>query len=72
MVIIDDNFIKGWNNQIGVLTKLRKAVDDAITDAKTKRDIYEKNLGKSVEDVLDPKQQKRSSGGPSKDQKAHK
>jgi hypothetical protein len=72
MVIIDDNFIKGFNNQIGVLTKLQKAVDHAIADATTKRDIFDKNRGKNVEDVLGPMQLKRSPGGPSKDHKDHK
>ena len=69
MVIIDENFIKGFDNQIGVLTKLQKAVAHAIADARKKRDIFDKNRGKNVEDVLDPMQLKRSPGGPSKDHK---
>ena len=72
MVIIDEKFIKGFDNQIGVLTKLQKAVDHAIADATTKRDRFDKNRGKNVEDVLGPLQLKRSPGGPSKDHKDHK
>jgi hypothetical protein len=72
MVIIDEKFLKGFDNQIGVLTKLQKAVDHAIADARTKRDIFDRNRGKNVEDVLDPLQLKRSPGGPSKDHKDHK
>ena len=36
MVIIDDNFIKGFANQIAVLTKLQQSVNDAIDDADEK------------------------------------
>lgn len=70
MVIIDENLVKGLTNQIGVLTKLQKAVDHAIRDATTKRDLLDKNRGKNVEDVLRPMQLKRSPRGPSKDHKS--
>jgi hypothetical protein len=53
-VIIDENFIRGFRNQVTVLTKLQKAVSYAIEDAGKKIDQLEKNKGRKIEDVIRP------------------
>ena len=71
-MIIDDNFIEGFKNQIKVLTKLQESVQGAIGRANEKLPKLIENRGKNIEDVLGPMQLKRSPGGPSKDHKDHK
>jgi hypothetical protein len=53
-VIIDENFIRGFRNQVTVLTKLQKAVSYAIEDTGKKIDQLEKNKGRKIEDVIHP------------------
>jgi hypothetical protein len=55
-VIIDENLIRGFRNQVKVLTKLQKAVNYAIEDAGKKIDQLEKNQGRKIEDVIHPDQ----------------
>jgi hypothetical protein len=74
-MIIDDSFIKSFENQLKVLTNLNNAVQSALSKATTQYNWVSaaENRGKDVKDIPDRGQQLSAApGGGGKDHKGHR
>ncbi len=62
-MLIDDNFIEAFQNQIKVLTRLQDSVQGAVDRANEKLAKLIENRGKNIEDVIRPNHQSPAARG---------